>query len=178
MATLSKMVIENIASKMTEKSKKYAEKLKKDYQDLVTLLFEAQVPEEVKKCFKTHSEYIETTSSVYLDGHGFNRESVSLNKQVPAITNSRASMALTSAIADKIMKAKRKYEKAKEEYKQLYSETEAALFALKTHKNIKENLPEAMPYLPPPMSNSLIVNFDSLQKRLNKQPEIKEAATS
>lgn len=178
MATLSKMVIENIASKMTEKSKKYADKLKKDYQELVTTFMESQVPDEIKKCFKNHSEYIETTSSAYLDGHGFNRESVALNKQVPAKSSYHEQLNLTSAIADKIIKAKRKYEKAKEEYEQLYQETESALFALKTGKNIRENLPEAIPYLPPPMSNSLIVNFDTLQKRLNKQPEMKETATN
>lgn len=44
--------------------------------------------------------------------------------------------------------------------------------ALKTHKNIAENLPEAVPFLPPPMSNALVVNFSSLQKKLNKQPEV------
>lgn len=178
MATLSKLVIESIASKMTEKSKKYADKLKKDYQELVTTYLEAQVPEEVKKCFKTHSEYVETTSTAYLDGHGFNRESVSLNRQVPATTSYHTNLNLTASIADKVMKAKRKYTKAKEDYKQLVQETEAALFALKTHKNIRENLPEAIPFLPPPMSNSLIVNFDSLRKTLNKQPEIKEAVTN
>lgn len=178
MATLSKQVIENIAQKMTEKSKKFAEKLKNDYQEIVTFYMEAQAPDEVKKCFKNHPDYIETTGNAYLDGYGFNRESVSLNKQVPAITSYHASLNLTSAIADKILKAKRKYEKAKEDYKQLVQETESALFALKTHKNIRENLSEAIPYLPPPMSNSLVVNFDSLQKKLNKQPEVKETVTN
>jgi hypothetical protein len=70
------------------------------------------------------------------------------------------------------MKVKRKKEKAKEDYKNLVTETEAALYALKTAKNVRENLPEAAVYLPPPMSNALIVNFNTLQKKLNKQPEV------
>lgn len=69
------------------------------------------------------------------------------------------------------MKIKRELEKAEQEYKQLFSETENALLALKTQKNIRENLPEAIPFLPPPISNSLVVNFASLQKKLNKQPD-------
>lgn len=174
MPVLSKTTIEHIAQKMTEKSKKHYEALKKDYRDLATSLFEAQVPEQVMKCFKIHPDFIETAGSVFLDGHGFNRESITLVRQVPATTNWNARLNLTAAIADKLMRAKRKYDKACEDYKNLVLETESALMALKTHKNIKENLPEAVPFLPPPMSNSLVVNFSSLQKKLNKQPEVKE----
>jgi hypothetical protein len=173
MATLSQMVIENIAEKMTERSKKHSEVMLKEYQELATLLYDAQVPDEVKKCFKNHPDYIETTRTVYLDGHGFNRETVSLSKQAPATSGYHETLKLTAAIADKLIKAKRKWEKARDEYKDLYNETKSALLALKTHKNIRENLSEAIPFLPPPMSNSLVVNFNSLQKKLKKQPEIK-----
>lgn len=176
MATLSKTVIESIAQRLTEKSKKHSEMLLKEYKEAVTIAFEAQVPDEVKKCFRHYSEYVETTNSVYLDGHGFNRESLTLTRQVPATTSYSAHLELTATIADKLLKAKRKWEKARDEYKQLYQETESALLALKTHKNIEENLPEAAPYLPPPMSNSLVVNFTSLKRKLHKQPEIKETA--
>jgi hypothetical protein len=177
MATLSKMVIENIASKMTEKSKKHHETLKKQYEQLVLAEYEAQIPELVKKCFKDYPDYIETYAEAYLDGNGFSRDYVALGKQVPT-KGGRATIKFTAAIADKLIKAKRKWEKALEDYKQLKRETESALFALKTHKNIKENLPEAIPYLPPPMSNSLVVNFNSLQKKLAKQPDTKETVNS
>lgn len=173
MATLSKQVIENIAQRMTEKSKKYRDQMLKDYEALATELYSAQIPDEVKKCFKNHCEYIETTDSLYLDGNGFNRETVSIRKQLPAKSSYNAKLILTAPVADKLIKAKRKWEKAKEDHKELLQETQSALYALKTHKNIKENLPEAIPYLPPPMSNALVVNFDSLKRKLNKQPEAK-----
>jgi hypothetical protein len=173
MATLSKMAIENIAEKMTEKSKKYVEATLKEYQTLATEIYETQIPDEVKKCFKNHSQYIETTQTLFLDGHGFNRDSLSMIKQMPSTTSYQQKLNLTAAVADKLIKAKRKWEKAKDDYKHLKEETEAALFALKTNKNIRENLPEAIPYLPPPMSNALVVNFSSLQKKLVKQPELK-----
>lgn len=175
MATLSKMVIENITERMTSKSKKYADAMLKEYEQVVAGIFESQIPDEVKKVFKSHPDYIKTATEAYLDGHGFNRESVCFGKSLPAVSNYRAALKLTAAIADRIMKHKRKYEKAKEDYKLLVRETEAALTALKTHKNIRENLPEAIPFLPPPMSNSLVVNFESLQKKLQKQPEVKSA---
>ncbi len=157
---------------MTEKSKKYADNLLSEYAKLVTETYECQIPDEVKRCFKNHCDYIATSSSAFLDGHGFNHEIVSMRKQVPTKNGHSAKVSLTAIIADKLIKAKRKYEKAKEDYKALVQETESALSALKTSKNIRENLPEAIPFLPPPMSNSLVVNFNSLQKRLNKQPDV------
>ncbi len=172
MAQLSKQVIEQIAHKLTEKSKKYVDQCEKELKEIVTEMYIQQVPIEVMKVFKTHCEYVETTQCLYLDGHGFNRENISMTRQLPAMSNYNQKLNLTAVIADKIMKVKRKKEKAKEDYKNLVTETEAALYALKTAKNVRENLPEAAVYLPPPMSNALIVNFNTLQKKLNKQPEV------
>lgn len=176
MATLSKTLIESIAKKMTEKSYKFKTEKELEFRQLVTDYYEKQIPQKVIDLFKTHSEYVETTMSVYLDNRGFNRHSVALTKRLPSDTNYNKNFILTAPIADKLIKAKGVSDNAKAEYKILLSETESALLALKTEKNVRENLPEAIPFLPPPMSNSLVVNFKSLQNRLNKQPETKENA--
>ena len=175
MAQLSKQVIEQIALKMTEKTKKHVEQLLKDYQQVVTDLYEITVADEVKTCFKKHPDYFDTVGTLSLRGHGFDYLSVSTTKRVISRGGAYSShFDLTSAQADKITKPKRAYEKASEEYKKLFQETESALLTLKTHKNIKENLPEAEPFLPPPMSNALVVNFDSLHKKLKKQNELEK----
>lgn len=171
MATLSKMVIENIASRMTEQAKNHSNFLNKEYKELATEMYEASLPKEVFNLFKTDCEYMKTTSSIQLDGNGFNRESISLSKCLPAKSGYGHGIKFTAANCEKLIKAKRKYEKAKEDYDLLLRETQSALAALKTERNIRENLPEAIPFLPPPMSNSLVVNFKSLQKKLNSQPE-------
>ncbi len=178
MATLSKMVIENIAERMTTKSKDNWKLMLKEYQDLATSIYEEQLPAEVKKLFKTHSEYMRTTSSVGADGNGLNRESIRMSKSLPSKQGYNDNLKLTDPLAEKIVKAKRKYEKAKDDYELLLRETQSALAALRTEKNIRENLPEAIPFLPPPMSNSLVVNFTSLQKKLNSQPEIPKSAVA
>jgi hypothetical protein len=175
MAVLSKMVIEQIAGKMTEKSKKYAEQMDREWKELATTIYESQLPVEVMKLFKSHSEYVQTVRDLYIDGHGLNREYVELSKQLPSPTKYNNTIKLTAAIGEKLVNAKRKKEKAFDDYKQLLREIESALYALKTDKNVRENLPEAIPYLPPPMSNALVVNFDALQKKLNKQPEVVKA---
>lgn len=178
MGQLSKQVIEQIALKMTEKSKKFVDACEKELKEVVTEVYLLQVPAEVMRVFKTHCEYVETTQSVYVNGNGFNRETFNMTKQLPSTSSYNATLKLTAATADQILKAKRKWEKAKEDYKNLKQETESALQALKTHKNVRENLPEAAAYLPPPMSNALVVSFDSLQKRLRKQPDISKTLTS
>lgn len=177
MSTLSKTTIEGIAKRMTEKSRKYRDQLKKEYQTIATEIYEASIPEEVKKCFKKYPDYIETCGSLWVNEHGFSGESITMVKRLPATTNYNQELSLTKATADKLIAAKRKFQKAEEEYKQLFSETEVALFALKTPKNIRENLPEAIPFLPPPMSNALVVNFEGLKRKLNKQPETKSELT-
>lgn len=178
MAVLSKMAVQNIAEKMTKKSKDYHAKLEQELRNLLTEIYEEQIPEDVKKVFKKHPEYIETCTSVYLDGHGFNRETLRMSKSLPATSSYHQPLKLTSAIADRIKKVKNKCEKAEEDYEKLVQETQSALLALKTQKNIRENLPEAVPFLPPPMSNALVVNFTSLQKKLNSQPEEKKQAVT
>lgn len=86
--------------------------------------------------------------------------------------NTDATLTLTDAIATKLTKAKRKWEKAYADCQELKKETEQALINLRTFKNIRENIPEAGPFLPPPMSNSLVVNVESLNKKLAHQPAV------
>jgi hypothetical protein len=177
MGQLSKQVIEQIALKMTEKSKKFVDACEKELKEVVTEVYAATIPAEVMKVFKTHCEYVETTQSLYVDGNGFNREDFTMTKQLPSTSGYSTKLKLTATTADQILKVKRKRDKAREDYKNLVQETESALSALRTHKNVRENLPEAAAYLPPPMSNALVVSFDSLQKRLRKQPDISKVTT-
>lgn len=174
MATLSKTVLENIAEQMTKKSKEHVAALKKEYQQLATDLYKATIPEDVAACFKNHPSYFDTAGTVKANGHGFDYEHISIvgPNLVSNNGNYNVLLKLNAADGSKLWAAKVKYEKAQEKYKQLVQETEGALFALKTHKNIKENLPEAIPFLPPPMSNALVVNFNSLKKKLANQPTI------
>jgi hypothetical protein len=160
-----------VAFKLTEKSKIAADNFKKEYEKLVTELYEAQTPQLVKDAYAKHREWFYRRSCVLFSGHGFQWEQA--NTQYPIICNNgtSASLQLTDKIAEKIMKAKRKYDKANDEYKQLKSETENALLALKSFKNIKQHFPDAVNFLPAETSTALVVNFDSLKDKLNRQPE-------
>jgi len=161
---------------MTEGSRKKVDELKKEYGEAAKQMYLSDIPAKVMEVFKTHSEYFETTTNLYLDGHGFNRDSVDFVGSLPSMKSYSCPLKLTAARGETLVKMKRKYVAAKQAYKDLVDETETALLTLRTFARIRETLPEAAPFLPPPMSNSLVVNFDTLQKKLKAQPEVPENA--
>lgn len=174
MSVISKDLAGRIATKLTEKSRVASDSLHVEFRELVTKLYEDQTPQEVKECFENNSDWFYTRSQVVLDGSGFRWDRISTTRAVIANSGSDCHLRMTAKGSDKLTAAKRKWEKAKKEYEDLKSETAQALLTLKTYNNIRKELPDAASMLPPPLSNALIVNFDSLQKKLSKQPEIKK----
>jgi len=172
MSRISNDLAGQIAVKLTEKSRIAVKKLHEEYQAIATELYEDQIPNEVKEVFKKHPDWFYTRQSLYFTGQGFNYERVIPTRHIICNNGTDAHLKLTGAIASKLMTAKRKWEKAEKEYKLLKDESKQALLTLKTFNNIRKELPEAAPMLPPPMSNALVVNFNSLKSRLNKQPEV------
>lgn len=170
---ISKELSQSIAKKLTEKSRLAADGLRKEYQQLVSDLYEAQIPKEIKDAFSMHPEWFYTIRSITFDGHGFRWETVTPPSALIANKGTYCHLELNAKMADRIMKSKRKVDKTNEAYKELLRETENALMALRTFKQIEENIPAAKPFLPPPMSNALVCNFDSLNKKINNQPEVK-----
>lgn len=175
MSVLSKDLAKQIAKKLTQKSKDNVDFLLREYQQGVADAYEVSLPNDVLVFYKKYSKYTNSVLSIRMYGNGFNHEVVNIFKSLPNDDNSYyATFEPNAKVAEKLVKAKQKYEKAKKEYNILLEESEQALLTLKTYNNIRKELPEAAPYLPPPLSNALVVNFDSLKKRLNKQPEIKK----
>ena len=169
MSVISKDLANKISFRLTEKSKAVTDSLYENFRLLVVEAYKDTIPGEVMSLFKKLPEYIETTDIVRIEGSGFSRQWVSINGQLPGDGNFK----FTGKVAEKLMSAKRKHEDSQKKYNELRRETESALLALKTHANIRKELPAAIPFLPPPMSNALVCNFQSLNKKLNKQPEIK-----
>jgi len=178
MSRISKQIASQIAEKMTQTSLKNVAALKKEFQEAVLVAYEEQIPAEVKSCFKKNYEWFYATNSIKLEGHGFSWEYVTTPKATICNSNSSAILKLTAKIADPLKKLQNKWQDAKKKHETLERETEQALLTCGTHARIKENLPEAIPFLPPPLSNALVVNFDSLRKRIKSQLEKKETVKS
>lgn len=175
MSRISQDLASQIAYKLTSKSRAAAEVLRKEYRDLVLQFYLEETPNAIKKTFELFPEWFSTRRTVALTGHGFRYEKV--NVDIPVICNAGsgdAHLTLTDDIANKITKAKMKWEKADAECNDLKKEVETAMINLRTFQRIRENIPEAARFLPPPMSNALVVNVDSLNKKLSQQPNMAE----
>lgn len=166
---ISKDLAGQIAYKLTEKTRIAMDAVKKEYGLLATEMYEATIPEAIKAAHKKHPEWFYSRGTMHFSGHGFNFERVTTERQVICNSGTDANLTLTAKTATTLMAAKRKYEKAEAEYKALKKETETAFINLGTYARIREHIPAAAPMLPPPMSNALVCNFDSLNKRLEKQ---------
>ena len=164
---ITKEIAESVAKQLTEKQRKNAEELKLKFRQVVTDIYNQQVPKEVMKLFKTHSQYVKTTTNGYLDGQGFNREYVTLVGSVPAISNGGyVSPTLTSSEAAQLVKLKNAADTAKAEYEALAAEVENALYNLRTYAKVQANFPEAVKYLPQ-QNMSVAINFADIRKKLN-----------
>jgi len=168
MSRITKDLAEKIAKKLTEKTLLNYNLIKSQYCDFVTKCYINQMPKDVSDAYKKNPQWFYTRRCIDFKGHGFNYESVS-SEPVVCNCSGSAILDLTPKLASDIMKLKRGKEKAYNDYKILLSETEQALLACRTFKNIEENIPAAKPFLPPPTSNALMVNFDSINKKINSQ---------
>lgn len=182
MSRISNELASQIAFKMTEKSRIATDTLHVQFREIVTTIYESQTPEEVVNCFKKHPDWLPTSGGIKLNGHGFNWEYVSGTRHIinnnSINSSSSGVLKMTDKNSKQIMDAKRKWEKAKEKYELLKSESKQALLALKTFNNIRKELPQAATMLPPPMSNALICNFTSLKSKLDHQPEVEKESVN
>lgn len=177
MSRISKDVAKQIATKMTAKSFELYQKLEKAFKDEVRTEYIKQIPVPVLGLFKTHSQYIETSTQIQVNGKGFNRMYVTISPCAPS-EGSYPSLEMTVKVAEKLISMKNKYEAAKVKHYSLKTDVESTLMALGTHARIRESLPEAAEFLPPPMSNALIVDVAGLQKRIKSQQSISKELVS
>lgn len=178
MSRISNDLAGQIAFKLTEKSRKYSEKLHLDFREIVTKSYEDVIPNAVKELFKNHPEWVDAGKCIKLVGHGFRYEQISPTRQVITHENDNNLFEISSKSVDKINTAYRKWVKSKEKYTELKGEVKQALLNLKTFNNIRKELPAAAEFLPPPMSNALVCNFDSLNKKIKSQQDLKEETVS
>lgn len=178
MSIISKSLAEQISIKLTEKSRQASDTLHFEYREMATVAYEETVPEEIRKCFKKYPDFFDSNCSLKINGNGFNWEYVSATRPVISNSGQRGVLEPNAKLAERLSRAKHKWEDAQEKYKLLRKETEVALLTLKTYNNIRKELPLAAPMLPPPLSNALVCNFDSLKKKLSTQPDNKKVLTN
>lgn len=148
--------------------KAFGEKQKQSAEDLLALgllLYKKYIPKPVRDCYQEHKDlYDEKSVLSFLPENGSSYELImiwyefSFPSLVPIIIDKKDWKLLNDAKKkkDDIVKAKRNYAK----------EVTTALFNLRTEKNVREEFPEALPYLNFSSCTALVPNIDKLRQIL------------
>jgi hypothetical protein len=163
---ITKQLAEQIAAKLLTEKQANVTKLRKEYEDYITLAYLSQTPKEVLAVYAKHPEWFYTRGSVTLNGSGFRYESVSTNCQVICNGGSSANLMMNDKISHKAKMLQNKWESAKDKVRELKMKLEVALFNLRTYAAVQKSFPEAAPFLPKDATMSLMINYDALRKEL------------
>ena len=165
MSRISQALAAQIAEKLTEKKLAIAKENLQAFREYFTTVYESKIPKPVMELFKKYSEYIRTTSSIYLDNKHFSRNGINLVKALPSITKYSVAIELTEAENKRGKSLYDVWQKSEEVYKTLKQECETALINLRTFANIEKSLPEAKQYLPQ-LGLTVVVDTVQLRKKL------------
>jgi len=164
---ISQTLANQIALKMVKEKRSIQSELQVKYREYFTGVAEKKVPKDVMEFFKKHSEYVKTTSSMRVDGKGFNRLDVHLTRAIPSVSPNcyYEHVDLTETEAEKGKKLHQEWLKMKDNNDALEVEIETALINLRTYANVQKELPEAAIHLPE-QGLTVIVNTADLRKKL------------
>lgn len=152
-------------SMLAKKNEKLAE-LRKNISETTREEILKDVPEKVLYFYEEYPNFVATTSYVYLNGNGCNRECVSI-KPIPH-KGGTLHKDVTPEFGAVITKLINKESKLRNEIYDLGKSIENALIQLRTFKNVRASFPEAAQYLPPDDKPLLpALNLDIIRQQLH-----------
>lgn len=170
-ARITQSIAEMVTSKLLEKKTKEMESALTDYEKAVKAAYMDSIPKSVVALWKTHPEWLSSTTSITVDGNGFSRSSVNLRGQLPISNKGYYGQDFkpTKEQAKPLIELKNRYDKLRENRKRLNGELYATLLSCVTYKKAIEAFPEAKKYLPD-SGLAMAVNAEKLREELKEIP--------
>lgn len=162
---ISKTTAHEVAKKVTEKKKQVIDDLQIEFSEHLEAIYKKQIPAGVLSEFGKNKAYFKTTSSTSIVGEGFDFRRENFTKNLPYKDNNAITKPSPEEAAV-LIKISNGIDNLKKEYEQTRKEVEAALISLRTYKRIEENFPEAFLFLPKQQNTALVVNLESLRRKL------------
>lgn len=154
---ISKEKAQEAAKKITEPLLKKCKEAEAALAEYLTVTLSKKIPKEVQALHEKWPGYFRQKSSFYIKGIGY----TSLTKCIV-----EDSFELTKTEMQHAVKLDQEHEKAKEHYKKTFSEIEAAILQLGTINRVKENMPEALPYIPDATITTVAVNIQPVRTKI------------
>jgi hypothetical protein len=168
---VSKDLARQISFKLTDKGRAKVAKLKKEWENAVTIAYIQQIPERIIKTQALCPEWFRMTDTITLDGHGFSWINVSATERVIQDCKGNSYLKLDNKLASHLKGFQIAWQNAKDQNEKLQVETENAILALGTCKKVTEHFPQAANMLPTTAARcvALIPSLDGLTNKLKNQ---------
>lgn len=164
---ITKQIAADVAKKLLSKKNDELSEMQKQLSAKALEFYLETVPSDVLNLYKKEPSYMQSASSITLRGYGFSTENIYFGKNAPSKSQYSAYADLSQEANKTLRSLKDKVSDFKKEYDKTRIELEAALFSLRTYKNVEIHLPEATPFLPKKNDcTSLAINFDDLRNKI------------
>lgn len=161
---ITKTIATQVAKSILEKKDKEIGKLQEKLKQVFTDAHLKTIPKVVIDAFEKYPNWLDTSKSCRIKNEGFGWDYYYFTKSVPCVENWTE---IDAAAAKEVSKLSNTISDLKKEYSKLKTDLEEALFALRTYKNITEQLPEAVPHLPQLSSSAAImVDLATIRKAI------------
>jgi hypothetical protein len=157
---------EHASEMLTEKA--YKEKLEEAREELKTIglaMYEKYVPKAVRDAAKAHIEILEDTSSLRFVVEGassWDYKNIYYNERFPRLKP----IILTAKDWKTLCAQDRLVNQLEKEKREYCDNVEQALMNLRTEKNVREQFPEALPFMTFTTCTALVPNLNALRMKL------------
>lgn len=138
----------NVSTKIVEPIHKKITEVNKEINKLLTGIYRETIPQDVMKFWSKHSNYMSSCGSVYPKGVGISSRGGESIESSPGTGGYSKDLDLTKEQASTYTKLTDKRDDLKTKYNDTRKEIEATILALGTHKNVAEQMPEALQFFP------------------------------
>jgi len=151
--------------------------LKADTQSLGLSLVLAQINDDLKKAFKKHKEYFQSTSNINFMCGSLKSIHIYLPENIPSISGYSRNFTIERADYETLLEFETAAKTLADERDIMYSQIESTLYSLGTSKKVEEQFPEAVMYLPAEATGitSISVPIQDIRGMMKKYADKKAA---
>lgn len=163
MSRITKEIASHVAIKLLESKKKEIDECSLKLSQTLESYVLKRIPKKLLEYNKEFPEYTKKRSNFQLHGNGFNYCYISTTKEFPAITQC---FNPTAEEAKTLLELKNKKENLNENYNQLKTKIENALYSLRTYAKVAVEFPEAVDFLPKSITDKVALNIIDIRKQI------------
>lgn len=154
-------------------AKKAAEPLKAEYEKIrealrakVTTIAKKRIPRAILNNYKKYPRYFNKVGYTYIKGVGISyRESIIFTESIPFPDSA---LELDKDESKEVLALIEQYEAKEEEYKKAKLDLQSAITGFGTIKQLKENMPQLIPFLPIKTETAVSIPVKELTKKYGK----------